>query len=139
MAKNNYPITKKVRINTSSRVDWNERDQKTAAEVKRIANDILSETDKLIRVSKNEIGRRIGSLVTLYYYLEKMPETWKVLQEVAESTEQFQIRRIKFVAKRLRESKSSIKGWEIVRAAGLKKKFAIKLEKIIEHEALVRY
>ncbi|MEH7125591.1 TnsD family transposase [Bacillus sp. JJ1773] len=135
--KYNYPITKKDRINPINRVDWVARDQKTAAEVKRIANEILAETNKLIRVSKNEIGRRIGNLSSLYNYLEKMPETEKALKEVVESTEQFQIRRIKFVARCLRKTKSSIKEWELVRATGLKKKFANTLEKIIEQEASV--
>lgn len=92
---------------------------------------------ELIRVSKNEIGRRIWNLSSLYNYLEKMPETEKALKEVVELTEQFQIRRIKFVARCLRETKSSIKEWELVRASGLKKKFAIKHEKIIEQEASV--
>lgn len=137
--KNNYPITKKERKNPISRVDWNDRDQKTAAEVKRIANEILVETDILIRVSKNEIGRRIGNLSSLYKYLEKMPETEKALKEVVETTEQFQIRRIKIAAKSLWETKSSVKEWELVRAAGLQKKFAVKLGEIIEQEASAKY
>lgn len=133
--KDNYPTSRQSRIYTNCRVDWHQRDQKTANEVKRIAGEIRAEQNKLIRVSKNEIGRRLGNLSSLYQYIEKMPETKKTLKDIIESTEEFQIRRIKYIASCLRETKPSIKEWEIVRAAGLKKKFAVKLKEIIKEEA----
>lgn len=132
---NHYPEdVKKTNKNISSRVDWIQRDHFTAEKVKYIASEILFESNKLIRVTKNEIGRRLGILTTLYKNLDKMPKTEQVIYDVVESLEQFQIRRIKAVAIELRKSNPSLKDWELIRAAGLRKEFADKHRNIIKLE-----
>jgi hypothetical protein len=63
-----------------------------------------------------------------------MPKTQKALDDCLESVEQFQIRRIKSVARQLRETKSCVKEWELIRATGLRREFIEKHKKIIQKE-----
>ena len=132
-----YPDSKKLNSKNNERVDWNKRDQDIAMKIEIIVEEILAESNKLIRVTKNEIGRRLGMLSNLDKYIDKMPQTKKVLNENVESLEQFQIRRIKYVASRLRENKTFIKEWELIRAAGLRKEYAEKYRGLIEQEVSV--
>lgn len=136
--KSNYP--KNVQTISSQpaniKVDWSERDELIKREVQKKVLEILLKTknNKLIRVTKHEIGRRIGKLALLNNNLDKMPKTKKVLTESVESTEQFQIRRIKYIVENMRKNNSKIKEWEVIRAAGLKTKYALQFKKIIQHE-----
>jgi hypothetical protein len=130
--KDNYPEPPKTKYVVTNRVDWEHRDQETAKQVESIAKEILGEASKLIRVTKNEIGRRLGKLSLLDKRLDKLPKTEEVLNEVVESVEQFQIRRIKLIASQLKETNSKIKEWELIRAVGLSKKYSDKHQEIIQ-------
>ncbi|PWU70438.1 TnsD family Tn7-like transposition protein [Gracilibacillus dipsosauri] len=130
-----YPKFNK-NITYKKRVDWVTRDKEIAEQVEIIANEIKSDTENLQRVTKNEIGRRIEniSLASLYKNANKMPKTQTVISEYVESIEQYQIRRIKRIARSLRESNPFFKEWELIRVAGLKKKFVQKHKSLIEYE-----
>jgi hypothetical protein len=65
-----------------------------------------------------------------------MPKTENALKKYVESIEQFQIRRIKNIARWLRETKPCVREWELVRAAGLRKEFIEKHKKLIQKEIL---
>ncbi|WML50583.1 TnsD family Tn7-like transposition protein [Neobacillus sp. PS3-34] len=133
--KNNTPSTKKVTSDKGiTRINWEKRDQEMAKQVELIVTSILSEKYKLIRVTKNEIGRRLGKLASLSKGLEQLPKTKELLNQSIESVEQFQIRRIKNVIRGFNKTKSSIKEWEVVRAAGLKTHSAEKLRTHIHEE-----
>ncbi|MCM3006707.1 TnsD family transposase [Priestia koreensis] len=132
--RNHYPKEKFTKGPSIKRVDWNERDQETAFRVEAIAKAILSESNNLIRVTKNEIGRRLGNLGSLYKNIDKMPKTKQVISEVVEPLEDFQVRRIKHIAKELKKTNPSIKEWQLIRAAGLKKEFVDKHKRIIQCE-----
>lgn len=131
--KNHYPDIPKARGGMNKRVHWEERDLAIAKQIKIIAKEILME-DEQIRVSKNEIGRRIDgiSLPSLYRNLEKMPKTKRMLDILVEPVEQFQIRRIKNVASSLKQTTPNVKEWELIRVAGLKRKDVEKFKDIIQ-------
>lgn len=133
--KNNCPNVVKHK-KSISRIDWKARDIEIAKQVELIAKEIINDTKVLRRITKNEVGRLIKelSLSSLYRNIEKMPKTQKALDDCLESVEQFQIRRIKSVARQLRETKSCVKEWELIRAAGLRKEFIEKHKKIIQKE-----
>lgn len=106
------------------RINWEERDQQIAEEVRLVAIEILSEkSKKLVRVTKAEIGRRIGKLSLLFNMLHKMPETAKQLILVQETVGEFQLRRINLRAVELKNTNVVVKRWELIRAAGLREKF----------------
>lgn len=130
-----YPTVIKSK-NNHKRVDWETRDLDISKKVEKAAKEIVADKSELLRVTKNEIGRRIKgvSLASLYKNLSKMPQTEIVLTNYVESIEEFQVRRIKHITSLLRESKSSIKEWEIVRAVGLRREFVEKHKVIIKQE-----
>jgi predicted transcriptional regulator len=133
--KNHYPEGVKNKSNYSSkRINWEERDLEIAEQVELIAKEIMNDPDEPIRVTKNEIGRRINglSLAALYKYIKKMPKTEKALNKNVETLEQFQIRRINLIASRLRESNPSFKEWELIRLSGLGKKYVEKHKEILK-------
>lgn len=114
----------KTSILKHERINWKERDHQIAKEVELAAIEILYEnSNKLIRVTKNEIGRRIGKLPLLYNVLYKLPETAKQLDIVLETVEDFQIRRVNHKAVELKNANAIIKRWELIRVSGLKEKF----------------
>ncbi|WP_416829293.1 TnsD family transposase [Ectobacillus polymachus] len=138
--KNNYPSTTKVTSNKGiTRINWEKRDYEMAIQVEKIIESILSEKNKLIRVTKNEIGRRLGKLTALNKGLEQLPKTKKLINQGTESVEQFQMRRIKYVINEFRKTISSIKEWEVIRKAGLKRHTAEKFRTFILEEIYKDY
>ncbi|MCA0151136.1 TnsD family transposase [Rossellomorea vietnamensis] len=119
---------------TKSRIDWIKRDELLVKEIEVVIFDILSENNPLVKVSKNEIGRRIGKISWLYKYLNKLPYTEKILNQNVENKIQFQKRRVKQVILNLRKTKSKIKHWEVIRMAGLNKIASNNLKDFIEVE-----
>src|SRR5699024_110380 len=49
--------------------------------------------DKPVRITISVIGKRLGILSNLEKHLDKLPQTKKLLTDVTETTQQFQIRR----------------------------------------------
>lgn len=116
-----------------ARINWEERDQRIAEEVQLAAIDILyGKSDKLVRVTKAEVGRRIGKLPLLLNRLHKLPKTAKQLILVQETVEEFQLRRITLRAAELKNTSVVVKRWELIRAAGLRSKFIEDHLKVID-------
>ena len=101
------------------RVDWNQRDQHFANEVRRSAQVILSEA-RPKQVTVTAIGTHIGCRTLIQRHLDKMPVTADELRQWVESTEQFQMRRLGIVACRLQSEAVELKSWRLVRVAGLR-------------------
>jgi hypothetical protein len=130
-----YPKVEKSKNTFSLRIDWEKRDMHISMQVEKVIMEIL-ELNKLKRVTKNEIGRRIKdlSLASMYKFIDKLPRTKALLELYVESLEQFQIRRIKTIVLNMKNTRAHIKEWEVIRQAGLKKKDAEKLMYIIQQE-----
>ncbi|WP_342511818.1 TnsD family transposase [Sporosarcina sp. FSL K6-1522] len=75
----------------NNRIDWVQRDEEMAKQVKEIANQLKS--IKHVRITKTEIGRKIGALSLIQKSLQKLPKTKRTLENVVETTEQYRIRR----------------------------------------------
>ncbi|MDQ0049892.1 hypothetical protein J2T18_004214 [Paenibacillus polymyxa] len=75
-----------------SRVNWNQRDQELAQNVLKIARE-FKETNRKRRITKSEIGRQLNSLTLIQTKLHKLPLTRASLDEVAESSEEYNRRR----------------------------------------------
>ncbi|MEH7299919.1 TnsD family transposase [Neobacillus drentensis] len=134
--KDNYPLSEQrnIPLNGLLRVNWKKRDEEIAMKVETIVYTILSEKDNLTRVTRNEIGRRLGKLAWFLKYLDRLPKTLVIVNKSIETVEKFQIRRIKNVVRELRKTNASIKEWQVIRAAGLKKEFAESLKEVITNE-----
>lgn len=76
------------------RVDWNEWDIKLSQQV-RTVGVVIRTLRKPIRVSKEEVIRRLGHRAWLEHSLDKLPLTTAALAATLESREDFLIRRVR--------------------------------------------
>lgn len=70
------------------------------------------------------IGKRISELGIVKKHSQKVPLTTAFIQQVVETLEEFQIRRVKYVAEELRRDKELVLQWRIIRKAGLRPSFS---------------
>ena len=70
----------------------------------------------------------------LQQHLGKLPKTKKLLDDVTESIDDFQIRRVKYVAKQIRDREELVREWKIIREAGLRPGFSEKVQQAINNE-----
>lgn len=129
----------KIEIDNKSgtRIDWNERDRQIYNVIKTEYEKIIS-SGKLVRITKSLLGKKAGCNSLLYKNIDNLPQTSLILEQICESIEEYQIRRIKFVAERLYKEKGSFKRWELVRNVGIRKLHENKLNTIID-EILSEY
>lgn len=131
----NSPKPLKRRKYSDNRVDWAKRDNEIAEKVKEVANEELNNPlKKPERLTISSIGKKIGELSLLQKHLNKLPKTKKLLGDVIESIEEFQIRRVKYVAQQIREREELVREWMIVREAGLRPGYSEKVKQAIEAE-----
>src|SRR5699024_8764306 len=62
------------------------------SKIKRLYEELIM-LDKPVRITISVIGKRLGILSNLEKHLDKLPQTKKLLTDVTETTQQFQIRR----------------------------------------------
>ncbi|WBW98091.1 TnsD family Tn7-like transposition protein [Oceanirhabdus sp. W0125-5] len=92
----------------------------------------LREENEMRRVTKSLLGKRINKLTTLEKNLDKLPRTNEYLNEILESIEDFQIRRIKKVCKDMIAEGEALVRWKIIRRAGLRTGFSEYVNDVIE-------
>lgn len=107
------------RRNNNKRVDWNNRDDKIAEEIIQTVIDILKQ-DKPKRINISSIGKAIDKLTLLEKHIDKLPKTNFILNEVTETVEEFQKRRIVWAIEQLKLQGESLEKWKILRLAGIK-------------------
>ncbi|MCP3776685.1 TnsD family transposase [Paenibacillus sp. MZ04-78.2] len=120
-----------------SRVNWEERDRKLLPAILQAVSDIKSATDKPIRITLPEIGRRISKLSLLEKKLVALPRCKALIKSEVETLQQFQLRRVNIAARKLFEEGLSVVRWKVIRKAGLRKEIAYQLnneiDKVIEN------
>lgn len=100
------------------KVDWKKRDEEIAGLIPHIVNQILEQPGKPIRISQNEIGRRLGKLVLIQKHIEKLPKTKEAISGYVESRILYGIRRIYWAKKCFAIEKIKPELWEIVKRSG---------------------
>jgi hypothetical protein len=93
--KQNMPTARKNKPEPV-RVDWNTWDVTLSTKVKTIAREIRDNQARPVRVSKEEIVRRLGHRAWFEQSLSKLPYTEYALKTCLESREDFLVRRVKF-------------------------------------------
>jgi hypothetical protein len=115
----------------NQRINWIERDQELVKEIKDVVHKLLN-FPKPVRINRSRIGKEIGKLALLERQLAKLPQTNVYLNQVTESVKQFQIRRVRWAAKRLCNEHQEVVGWRIQRLAGLYKNIEEKVKQEID-------
>ncbi|MCK8487022.1 TnsD family transposase [Paenibacillus sp. MBLB2552] len=118
----------------SSRVDWEERDTKLIPLILKATHEIKSIVDHPMRVTISEIGRRIGRRSWLEKKIACLPLSRKLILEEIETSEQFQIRRIKIAAEKIYREEPVVLGWRVIREAGLRKEAAQRLRAQVQNQ-----
>ncbi|AKA71488.1 TnsD family Tn7-like transposition protein [Clostridium scatologenes] len=117
--------------NTRNRVNWDKRDIEIMHLISAKRKEMLSR-EKSIRITKSSIAKEIGLLTSLEVNMDKLPKTKRYLNEIAESVEQFQIRRCKQIIDNKLAEEQPIKLWEVQRKAGIRTKAFKKLTKELQ-------
>lgn len=119
------------RKNDVKTVDWNKRDKEYSTRIKAL-NERLRASEKPIRITTSIFGKRLGILANLERHLEKLPITKKLLKQITESVEEFQIRRCYKVIDEMIREEVDIRLCRVQRLAGVKSKDFKKIRPILE-------
>ncbi len=112
------PLSKsKIKVN---RIDWVQRDKAILAKAKILVRNILNDKAKPKRITVNLIGKITGTLAWLKRHPKEMPETVAFLYTAVESVENYQLKRIEWIAAELHSKEHEVKEWEIKRLSGIR-------------------
>lgn len=100
-------------------VDWPKRDLDYTANIKKLYKELLK-LEKPVRITKSLIGKRLGILANLERHLDKLPKTEKLLTDITESVQQFQIRRCCKVIDKILLKDGSVLLWKVQGIAAVK-------------------
>lgn len=103
-----------------TRVDWVARDSAIVDEVRAAARTLLNNHGKPLRATASKVARLIGKHVLIEKYGSKLPQTLWALKDVAESVEQFEVRRVRWATSVLRNTGQYVADWKIRRLGGLR-------------------
>ncbi|EON70940.1 TnsD family Tn7-like transposition protein [Lysinibacillus sphaericus] len=121
-----------LRNKPTTSVNWPKRDQQYEQQIKRLHQQLLQEL-KPIRITKSILGRRLGILANLERHLDKLPNTNKLLNDITESVQEFQLRRCYKIIDELINQNIVIVLWRIQRIAAIKSHHFHKIKPQLEH------
>jgi hypothetical protein len=110
----------KKRVVFSPQVDWKKRDQELATAAKFSAQRLKTAPGRPVKLTKTAIANDLGQLKLIEQQKDKLPRTTKALEELAETREEFAIRRIQWASKCFREENVYPKRWQLLRQAGIR-------------------
>lgn len=129
----NLPAKVKSNITLSERVNWIKRDDEYLRMLMKKYNEIKS-MKKPVRITNSSLAKPFGILVNIQKKIDKLPKSKDFLEKVCESTEDFQIRRCKYVIDKLISDDKKLRLWEIQRIAAIRTNEFNKLK-----EELIKY
>ncbi len=131
----NSPKSGKVE-SVNNRINWIKRDKEILKRVQKVAREIRDSGDKPVRITVKTLGDGIGERALLEKHLDKMPETKVFIEQVAESKQDFRLRRVKYVISEMKEEGEVIKEWKVLRKAGIKREFYDEINCLLKTEFL---
>jgi hypothetical protein len=130
---NNMPKKQSTNGNNNNKhVLWKERDN-ILLELVKNEYSMLMQLNENKRITKSLLGRRINKLALLEKKLDKLPKTGKFLNNVVETVEDFQIRRVNNICLKLNQQGEILKKWKIIRQSGLRPNYPMKVDKEIDN------
>lgn len=125
------PPLQKPKRNTL-RVDWQERDLHLRNTAEHIIYALKDKDGKPTRFTVTSVAREMGVLALLQHYHDKLPITLEYLRSVAETREEFAVRRIGWVVRQCCNQQTILPMWKIAREAGIRKDLLFKLQPVVE-------
>jgi hypothetical protein len=102
---------------------WSRRDELLVAALPQVAARIRAQRQPFRRASRNAIASGTGHPTWLYAEASHLPQSIRLLNSLAETTEQFAVRRLEEV---IRDNPGPRKRWELRVAAGISPQVALK-------------
>ncbi|WP_409346947.1 TnsD family Tn7-like transposition protein [Paenibacillus sp. MBLB4367] len=133
----NQHLPKPKRGGIKREYDWKKRDEDVKKEVIAAIERLRSQNGKPIRLTKRLIAVEIGKVSLLKCNLHKLPKTRKILDELIESPEDYQILRIKWAINHLEERGEALKPYKILAITSLIN-FLPKASDWLKKELLIR-
>lgn len=115
---NHLPINQ-TKVKPKATVDWEARDREYCSKIKRHYKELIM-LDKPVRITISIIGKRLGILSNLEKHIDKLPQTKKLLNEVTETTQQFQIRRCCKIIDQMLQERKLVSLWKVQRMGAVK-------------------
>lgn len=112
------PFIDKGQAWSKPRVDWKVLDRQVSKKIRQAVKEIVRKSPP-IRVSASQIERMYWGRGWLSKRVAKLPTATQCVRDVVESIESFRIRRIRWAIKEICRSGVPLKGWRILRMAGL--------------------
>lgn len=114
-----------------TKIDWKKRDKEILKEVRKAIKEV-GYTDKPKRITIVEIAKNMNGTNgrLLFHSLQKLPRTKEFLGKRIETTEQYQTRRLGWAFEKLKKEQPFIKGWHLLKKAGLNKPLGRNVENI---------
>lgn len=110
---------KKKEQKNKLKVDWTQRDEQYLNLLMNKYNELMS-LDNPINITVTSLAKPLGILVNIQKKIDKLPKTKNFLENVCESTREFQLRRCKTIIDKLIENDDEIKLWMVQRNAGIR-------------------
>ncbi|QFG00799.1 transposase [Psychrobacillus glaciei] len=112
-------------------VDWAIRDKVYVREVKLLYKQLL-DRQQPVRITVSVIGKQLGILANLERHLDKLPITKRLLDEITENIQEYQLRRCYKLIDRMLLEKETIILWKLQRNAGIKSVYFQKIKPMLE-------
>lgn len=105
-------------------VDWNSRDLETVAAVKVAVQQLKQDGERPIWITRTAMANSLEHPASSWVkrHLQKLALTKKLLVELAETREEFAVRRVVWAADMFRQENVCPQRWQLVRRAGLNAK-----------------
>ncbi|MBD1932268.1 MULTISPECIES: TnsD family Tn7-like transposition protein [Cyanophyceae] len=110
----------KTRVVFSPQVDWKKRDHELATAAKFSAQGLKTSLGRPVKLTKTAIASDLGQLKLIEQQKDKLPRTTKALEELAETREEFAVRRIQWASKCFRQENVYPTRWQLLRQAGIR-------------------
>jgi hypothetical protein len=87
--------------------------------------------EKPVQITISRVAKAISHLSLIEQHLDQLPLTQAYLESVVETTEAFQIRRVRWAVEQLDRQGEVALPWKIVRMAGLRPGYSEEVERAI--------
>lgn len=115
----NLPLRR--RVHHKRVVDWIKRDAEISRQVKDAEERMITQKGKPVRITLSLVRKKLSIHKNFVKHLDKLPKTMKVLNEILETNDAYQIRKLTWAIRFLNENGENLTRNKIKKVAGLSK------------------
>lgn len=112
--------------------DWGKRDMEMELKLRAVAEQLKNSLARPIRLTKCGFLAKAGIMSKVYFYLERLPRTKKVLEELIDSDESFNRRKINWAIGALSKEGSLATKSAVIQKVSLRRKFGYLVDEALD-------